>query len=120
MAEIARAPEDALPPRRSGSRQRSLRRAALWREALGHHLHHLRKERDERLVDTASRAGISVQYLSEIERGLKDPSSEMVAAIAGALDVTVVDLVSGVAEEMRTPDPTIATTIRPQALALAA
>jgi transcriptional regulator with XRE-family HTH domain len=35
-------------------------------------------------VQTAARAGISPQYLSEIERGLKDPSSEILAAIAGA------------------------------------
>ncbi|SMX65044.1 Helix-turn-helix domain-containing protein [Brevibacterium sp. Mu109] len=37
------------------------------------------------LADVADRAGISTQYLSEVERGLKDASSEMVAAIAGAL-----------------------------------
>jgi transcriptional regulator with XRE-family HTH domain len=37
----------------------------------------------------AERAGVSVQYLSEVERGLKDPSSEMLQAIAGALDLSV-------------------------------
>ena len=30
-----------------------------------------------------------MQYLSEVERGLKDPSSEMLQAIAGALDLSV-------------------------------
>jgi transcriptional regulator with XRE-family HTH domain len=68
----------------------------LWREALGERLRQLRLERGERLVDTAARAGVSPQYLSEVERGHKDASSEMIAAIAGALGLTVLDLVSDV------------------------
>jgi transcriptional regulator with XRE-family HTH domain len=44
----------------------------------------------------AERAGVSTQYLSEVERGLKDPSSEMLQAIAGALDLTVRQLVTRV------------------------
>lgn len=39
------------------------------------------------------RAGISPQYLSEVERGVKDPSSEILAAVAGALDLPLRDLV---------------------------
>ncbi len=73
----------------------------LWRDALGDRLRRLRHERGERLADTAGRAGVSPQYLSEIERGLKEPSSEMIAAVAGALDVTLVDLTSAVAEDLR-------------------
>ena len=38
-------------------------------------------------METAARAGISSQYLSEIERGRKDASSEVLAAVAGALDL---------------------------------
>lgn len=73
----------------------------LWRDALGDLLRRLRHERGERLADTADRAGVSPQYLSEIERGLKEPSSEMIAAVAGALDVTLVDLTLGVADDLR-------------------
>ncbi|MCS3780387.1 helix-turn-helix domain-containing protein [Tsukamurella ocularis] len=62
---------------------------ALFRHELGGVLRRRRQERGERLADTAARAGISPQYLSEIERGLKDPSSEMLAAIAGALGTGV-------------------------------
>jgi transcriptional regulator with XRE-family HTH domain len=40
----------------------------------------------------AGRAGVSPQYLSELERGLKDPSSEVLSAVAGALGLTVLDL----------------------------
>jgi transcriptional regulator with XRE-family HTH domain len=61
----------------------------LWREALGGELRAERSARGERIMDVAGRAGVSPQYLSEVERGRKDPSSEMLAALAGALDLTV-------------------------------
>jgi transcriptional regulator with XRE-family HTH domain len=73
----------------------------LWRDALGDRLRRLRHERGERLADTAERAGVSPQYLSEMERGLKEPSSEMIAAVAGALEVTLVDLTAAVVEDLR-------------------
>lgn len=57
----------------------------LWREVLGEEIRRHRTARKERLKDTADRAGISPQYLSELERGMKDPSSEMLEAVAGAL-----------------------------------
>ena len=57
----------------------------LWREVLGEEIRRHRTARKERLRDTAARAGISPQYLSELERGMKDPSSEMLEAVAGAL-----------------------------------
>jgi len=73
----------------------------LWREVLGSRLRALRTERDETLAQTAERAGISPQYLSEVERGRKEPSSEMIAALAGALDITVADLMTDAAEDLR-------------------
>lgn len=73
----------------------------LWREVLGRRLRALRAGRWETLAETAERAGISPQYLSEVERGLKEPSSEMIAALAGALDVNLADLLTGAAEEIR-------------------
>jgi transcriptional regulator with XRE-family HTH domain len=73
----------------------------LWREVLGHRLRSLRADRDETLAQTAERAGISPQYLSEIERGRKEPSSEMIAALAGALDTTLADLTLAVTEDLR-------------------
>jgi transcriptional regulator with XRE-family HTH domain len=73
----------------------------LWREVLGSRLRALRGERTETLAETAERAGISPQYLSEIERGRKEPSSEMIAALAGALDTTLADLTTQVTEDLR-------------------
>ncbi len=73
----------------------------LWREVLGSRLRTLRADRDETLAQTAERAGISPQYLSEVERGRKEASSEMIAALAGALGITVADLMAGTADDLR-------------------
>ncbi|WP_022916766.1 helix-turn-helix domain-containing protein [Ruania albidiflava] len=72
----------------------------LWRHLLGARLRRLRTDRGQTLTETAERAGISPQYLSEIERGVKEPSSEMIAAVAGALGVTLLDLTVAVAREL--------------------
>lgn len=60
----------------------------------------MRLELGEKLTETAGRAGISPQYLSEVERGRKEPSSEMIAALAGALGTSVGGLTHQVAEDM--------------------
>ncbi|UUT35867.1 helix-turn-helix domain-containing protein [Microbacterium elymi] len=96
MAEIV-----PLHPAPAHHRPRERQLDPLWREAVGDVLRRTRQERGERLADTAGRSGVSMQYLSEIERGLKEPSSEMLAAVAGALDLTLLDLASAVAEGLR-------------------
>jgi transcriptional regulator with XRE-family HTH domain len=73
----------------------------LWREVLGQRLRTLRLDQRETLTETAARAGISPQYLSEIERGRKEPSSEMIAAMAGALGTTLTVLTEQVAGDLR-------------------
>lgn len=50
----------------------------------------LRQRRTLREVSTAAR--VSLGYLSEVERGQKEPSSELLAAICGALEVELSDL----------------------------
>jgi DNA-binding XRE family transcriptional regulator len=74
----------------------------LWREAVGDVLRGVRQEHGDRLADVAERAGVSVQYLSEVERGRKEPSSEMIAAIAGAQGLTLLDLTLAVAGRLGT------------------
>ncbi|HEY3632807.1 MAG TPA: helix-turn-helix transcriptional regulator [Jatrophihabitantaceae bacterium] len=64
----------------------------LWREVVGRELRIERTGRGERIVDVAERAGVAPQYLSEVERGVKDPSSEVLAALAGALDLSVAEV----------------------------
>ncbi|GAA4668361.1 helix-turn-helix domain-containing protein [Frondihabitans cladoniiphilus] len=84
----------------------------LLREVLGRRLREMRLDRGERLVQTASRAGISPQYLSEIERGLKEPSSEMIAAVTGALGIGLLDLTAAAVAELRRRE--VGRTSRPQ------
>lgn len=92
----------------------------LWREVLGTRLRVLRGERGETLAETAERAGISPQYLSEVERGRKEPSSEMIAALAGALDTTLADLTTQVTEDLRQSPSPAQSPAAPVALAMAA
>jgi DNA-binding XRE family transcriptional regulator len=103
MAERARVyplrrevpPEPARPPQEPPAQE------SLWREVLGQRLRALRQDQRETLAETAGRAGISPQYLSEIERGRKEPSSEMIAALAGALGTTLIGLTEQVAGDLR-------------------
>ncbi len=76
---------------------------SLWRESVGRELRDERQASRRRLVDVAEEAGVSPQYLSEVERGLKDPSSELLAAMAGALGLSVADLASRVASAGKSP-----------------
>ncbi|WP_448260060.1 helix-turn-helix domain-containing protein [Corynebacterium kalidii] len=92
MGTEAQHDETVIPFRRKTGRP-----ATLWREVLGREIRRERAVRQDRLVDTAERAGISAQYLSELERGLKDPSSEVLEAVAGALGKSSFDLVRSAA-----------------------
>ncbi len=85
MADIVKFPQRPAP---------AAEPEPLWRSVLGARLRRLRQDKGYNLTRTARRAGISPQYLSEIERGLKEPSSEIVAAVAGALDCTVLEVAS--------------------------
>ncbi|RDI63784.1 helix-turn-helix domain-containing protein [Nocardia pseudobrasiliensis] len=84
-----------------GGREDEREREPLWREVLGSRLRTLRQQQRETLVETAGRAGVSPQYLSEIERGRKEPSSEMIAALAGALGTSLGGLTEQVADDLR-------------------
>jgi transcriptional regulator with XRE-family HTH domain len=75
----------------------------LWRTVAGEQLREVRRRRGETLAAVAARAGVSVQYLSEIERGRKEPSSEVLAAVVGALQLTLVDLTVAVSRELLVP-----------------
>src|SRR4051812_3675568 len=92
MGELVR-----LPVRREQRSAGAETVEPLWRESVGRELREERLASDQRLVDVAEAAGVSPQYLSEVERGLKDPSSELLSAIAGALGLSVAELASRVA-----------------------
>jgi transcriptional regulator with XRE-family HTH domain len=50
------------------------------------------------LRDVSSAAGVSLGYLSEVERGRKEASSELLAAICGALEVSLADVLREVSD----------------------
>lgn len=66
--------------------------ALLLREALGDSLRRTRVSQSRTLREVSSSARVSLGYLSEIERGRKEASSELLAAICDALDVPLSDV----------------------------
>lgn len=74
--------------------------APLWREAVGRELRAERLDQGRTLADVAGSAGVSTQYLSEVERGRKEPSSEVVEAVGGALGLRLVDLTTRVSRRL--------------------
>lgn len=59
---------------------------------LGHRIRALRRERSRTLSDVAGASGISTSLLSQVERGICNPSIRTMIQIADALDVEVADL----------------------------
>lgn len=95
-----------LIPFPTPDRSRAPEPEPLWREAVGHELREERRTAGRTLADVAGEAGVSMQYLSEIERGRKEPSSEVLGAVAGALGLRLVDLTSRVTRRLtRIPGP---------------
>jgi transcriptional regulator with XRE-family HTH domain len=78
----------------------------LWREAVGQELRDERRRAGLTLTDVAEESGVSMQYLSEVERGLKEPSSEILGAVAGALGLRLVDLTARVTRTLGAGRPT--------------
>ena len=70
----------------------------LMRHELGEVLREHRVAQGRTLRDVSAAASVSLGYLSEIERGAKEASSELLASICGALDVPLSDVLAGVSE----------------------
>ncbi|MET8829253.1 helix-turn-helix transcriptional regulator [Streptomyces sp. NPDC004610] len=66
----------------------------LWRDLIGDVLRRERLAQERTLKDVADQARISMPYLSEVERGRKEASSEVLAAAARALGLGLGDLLS--------------------------
>jgi len=65
---------------------------------LGDALRRTRLEQGRTLADVAKDARVSMPYLSEIERGRKEASSEILAAICGALRIELCDVLAMVGD----------------------
>ncbi|MFH0521546.1 helix-turn-helix domain-containing protein [Streptomyces sp. M41] len=69
-------------------------REPLWRDLVGDVLRRERLAQERTLKDVADAARISMPYLSEVERGRKEASSEVLAAAAQALGLRLGDLLT--------------------------
>ena len=70
------------------------------REAVGTALRRRRQAQGRTLREVAAAAGVSLTYLSEVERGRKEASSEVLEAVCAALDVVLAELLFEVAEAL--------------------
>jgi transcriptional regulator with XRE-family HTH domain len=72
----------------------------LLRRLVGEVLRRHRLRQSRTLRDVSATARVSLGYLSEIERGRKEASSELLAAICAALDVSLADVLREVSDEL--------------------
>lgn len=71
------------------------------RQVVGDTLRGVRLRQRRTLREVSGSARVSLGYLSEIERGQKEPSSELLAAICSALDVELSELFAEVSQTLR-------------------
>ncbi|MFE5869380.1 helix-turn-helix domain-containing protein [Streptomyces roseifaciens] len=75
-------------------------REPLWRNVVGDVLRRERLAQKRTLKDVADAGRISMPYLSEVERGRKEASSEVLAAAAKALGLSLAELLALVQAEL--------------------
>ncbi|OBA99029.1 transcriptional regulator [Mycobacteriaceae bacterium 1482268.1] len=74
--------------------------ATLLREVIGDVLRRARIDQGRTLREVSDAARVSLGYLSEVERGRKEASSELLGAICGALDVPLSKVLADAGDEM--------------------
>ena len=72
----------------------------LLRSLLGGVLRQQRLRQGRTLRDVSAAAQVSLGYISEVERGQKEASSELLAAICSALEVPLSDVLREVSDQM--------------------
>ncbi len=72
----------------------------LVRDVIGDVLRRVRMSQGRTLREVSDSARVSLGYLSEVERGRKEASSELLNAICDALDVPLSSILTGAAERM--------------------
>jgi len=87
-------------PSVAGPRTGQRRPRPLLRTTLGDVLRRTRREQRRTLADVARAAKVSMPYLSEIERGRKEASSEVLGAICDALRIELSDLLAQAGREL--------------------
>jgi transcriptional regulator with XRE-family HTH domain len=83
-----------------GHQDRLQRPHPLLRTMVGDVLRRTRLEQRRTLADVARSARISMQYLSELERGRKEASSEILAALCAALRLDLTELLAAIGRDL--------------------
>ena len=78
--------------------RRGVQQGVSLREAIGHVLRDLRTKDRKTLREVSEKAGVSLGYLSEVERGQKEASSELLSSIADSLGVGTAQMLRMVAD----------------------
>lgn len=73
----------------------------LLRNALGETLRNARTSQNRTLREVSTAANVSLGYLSEVERGRKEASSELLASICDALELQMPDVLDTVSRNLR-------------------
>ena len=84
----------------------------ILRRVIGEELRRRRQDQGRTLRDVSAAARVSLGYLSEIERGQKEASSELLAAICTALDVPLSHLLSSVSDEVAAMEAAVTASAR--------
>ena len=71
------------------------------RTLIGDVLREERHDQERTLADVADAAAVSLPYLSEVERGTKEVSSDLLAAICDALDLELADVLERSVHRLR-------------------
>ena len=88
-------PADGLPRTSRGGAP-----VIVLRRVIGDELRRRRQDQGRTLREVSSAARVSLGYLSEVERGQKEASSELLASICGALDVPLANFLRSVSDEV--------------------
>jgi transcriptional regulator with XRE-family HTH domain len=84
----------------------------LLRRLVGDVLRRRRQDQGRTLREVSGLARVSLGYLSEVERGQKEASSELLAAICEALGVRMSDLLHEVSESLAMAESSAAANVR--------
>ena len=85
----------------------------LFRRLLGEVLRSQRMQRGLTLREVSADARVSLGYISEIERGHKEASSELLASLCGALDVPLSVVLSDVSQAVAREERALARAMTP-------
>lgn len=86
----------------------------LLRRLLGDALRRTRQRQDRTLREVSSAARVSLGYLSEVERGQKEASSELLASICQALGIRLADLLDDVRDQLAGVEPARPAALHPR------